>query len=136
MAEVIDKPKPEDAADVLYEYADNFVTHWMDDDGLDAEERKEVDAASDQMNDAHNTVKAALKAAAEMKTALEDLHTQLRAHVKMNNVKKYYSLLVADNAADKAIRAAEAAGVGGAARRCPNCDSPPPVHQVGCDKAL
>jgi hypothetical protein len=41
----------------------------------------------------------------DLLTALEDLRKELRAHVKLD-VKKHYSLMVADVAADKAARKA------------------------------
>ncbi len=55
-------------------------------------------------------VDAKADAARAMLAALGDLRKQLRAHVKMD-VRKHYSLMVADVAADKAILQAEAAGI-------------------------
>lgn len=46
-----------------------------------------------------------IAAAPDLLATLEELQAQLRAHVRMD-VKKHYSLMVAEVAADKAIRRA------------------------------
>ena len=52
---------------------------------------------------------ALIAAAPELLEALKDLRKEVRAHVKFD-VKKHYSLMVADVCADKAIARAEEGG--------------------------
>lgn len=50
-----------------------------------------------------------IAAAPELLAALRELQAQLRAHIKLD-VKKHYSLMVADAAASKAVLRAEGGG--------------------------
>ena len=45
---------------LLEEYADNFVTHWMEDDGNDAEDKAACRKASDDITTAASDIRAAL----------------------------------------------------------------------------
>lgn len=45
---------------LIEEYADSFVTHWMEDDGNDAEDDAKARRASDAITAAADRIRAAL----------------------------------------------------------------------------
>lgn len=45
---------------LIEEYADNFVTHWMEDDGNDAEDKARCERVDTDISDAAKRIRAAL----------------------------------------------------------------------------
>jgi len=50
-----------DALALLEEYADNFVTHWMEDDGNDADDKAACAKASDDITNAATLIRVLLE---------------------------------------------------------------------------
>lgn len=53
------------------EYADAFVTHWMEDDGNDAEDKARCNQVEDEIAGAATTIKQAIEAARAMLATLK-----------------------------------------------------------------
>ncbi len=63
--------------DHLTEVAGNFVTHWMEDDGNDADDKARCAEASAQNDNAAEALGNALKAATMMLAALTEIEESL-----------------------------------------------------------
>ena len=57
--------------DHLALYAGNFITHWMEDDGNDADDKARCTQAEEATDDAETKLRAALAASTAMLAALE-----------------------------------------------------------------
>lgn len=88
-----------DNLDFLERHADDFVQHWMEDDGNDADDKAAAQQTSDDITRAADNIRKALDAASAMLAAL----TRVMAEADFGD----QTLAIDCNAA---IAAAEAAG--------------------------
>lgn len=63
---------------LIEKYADNFVTHWMEDDGNDAEDKARCEETSENIAGAGTAIARALEASRVMLATLETLLVDLK----------------------------------------------------------
>ena len=102
-----------EAVCLIEKYADNFVSHWMEDDGNDAEDKTRCEQVSDDIAEASAAIKAAFAAQRTMLAALlavqDDYRDLLRAGPTDDEANGINEML---ETVDAAIAAARAAGIG------------------------